>query len=366
MNERPNQKSRLLLPFGVALVVVVALLYREHLERKRAVGACRAALGLAAGLAAQSGSVGDQVIRDVAAVGTAARNGEFQECEKLADAVASGLVEGAPLFADSTARKAAWDFLSEQKRLGKRFAESAKRGQLAEKEGRDASSVRRHLQAAFAAAANQDIATVEDGLAKADAALEDLPRRMAMHRVGSRLSRAAPAEAARGILLECDHPARVASELMLEGGEAVAKVRLVAEFCLAEGDARSALWLAETAAFLLGLRPRVDTGEGVAQATVAPPELPETTVDAVEGWLASGATLLEGRGAAGMTVAPADALLEEAQRCLAAGKIGAAGVLARAALNVLGMSDYSIGQMRKGARDSRGEGAAQAPGTGGE
>jgi len=362
MSEEDTKRSSLTLILWTVLTLSAVCWYRERVRRTRAESACRAAVGLSAALATSRQQADDERLREVAALARAGREGDLEECTRRADALAAELLTDAPLFADASAKKAAKGFFRERKALGERFAGIARQGRSAEKEGRDAMPVRRVLQTAFGAAARSDEEGVGKALSDAEKMVEHLPRRSRPGRGTRQGLDASPTDTARRILMECEHPKRVAAALMTEGCEAAVKVHMAATFLLAEGEAEPALWLAETAAFLLGLRfpAEANTSENPTPTERAA-ELPEATPVAVEGWLSTGEALLQGREAAGMAVSPADALLEEGERFLDAGKTAVAGVLARAALNLLGMSDHAIRKMTEIGSDSSGKADTPSP-----
>ena len=193
---------------------------------------------------------------------------------------------------------------------------------------------------ALNAAADADATRVADALDAAKKARDGLPFRSRLAAAGAR---GTAGEQARSVLLECRHPSRVCEELMTEGHQSVAKIVLASRSLLAAGEEEPALWAAETAAYLLGLRSAPRPGGGTAAGeAVRPTDLPEADEGQVRRFIDTAKPLVSGKKASGVDVFPADQLLLEAERRLGQGQVRLASLLAAAGLNVMGMSDQAL------------------------
>jgi len=238
-------------------------------------------------------------------------------------------------------------FLAANSALSKRFLLLVERARDAEQEGRVAVRIRAQLRAALMAAATGSEPAVRQALERVADNVDALPFRRSVGGVTATVRGPDAGQRAMAVLLECAQPAEAVSGVLAEGAQAVAKVRLLARHRLFVGEHEQALWLAETCAFLLGLRP-VPGADGVSTALseCEPVVLPHTeSPSAIEALLDTATNLLQGRRASGKEAFPADELLSESRRLLGQGRTDEAAQLARAGLNVLGMGDQAIEDM---------------------
>jgi len=330
---------------ATCLALALALWLVEQRRRRRAEDAFHSTAALAAALADSGVAIDAEARRQVAELGSDARQQRVAESARAARQLAERLAPHKRVFGDPGRAEAAKRFFRQHADLERRFVELTDRGRQAEQEGRDPARLRRKLGLAATAAAADDEPAMRGLLDEAEAASRDAPFRVrSPHASG--LAGAPAAQRARAILLECERPASLAKALMTEGAAAVGKVDLLARRLLAAGRAEEALWLADIEAHLLGRRnaPEQDAQPPAEQPKQAP-ELPAASADSVRKLLETGQPLLSAKQASGQTVYPADELLAEAARLLDGGRAREAALLARAALNVLGMNDRSLSDL---------------------
>lgn len=234
-------------------------------------------------------------------------------------------------------------FLSQNSELREQFLSSVDRAREAEREGRDTGRVRAQLRGVLLAAASGSEPAVRQTLLYVESSLVSAPFQNASFSAVEASAGVSASTRARAVLLECAHPLEVLSGVLAEGAQAIGKLTLLARHRLSAGDGEQALWLAETCAHLLGLRP-LGGAEEVAELPPAlvPAALPATAAAVTQRLLDTCEALMKGRQAAGREVFPAEQLLVDARRRFDTGQVRESAVLARAGLNILGMDDHAI------------------------
>ena len=323
--------------------VSLALLANERSKRVAIEDGLRSSIALMTGLA-ESDCERDPAVREaITRIAFSSRRGRLQETARAAERTLIEVLPGWRVSGDARLARKASAFLLKHDDLRQRLLDLASRGRSMARDGRDTARLRERIGLALDAAAVGDAGRVAASLDQADEASYCLPFRSGAAAAGSG---GTDGEAARAVLLECRHPARVCRELMTEGYQSVEKVILASQALLASGEEELALWSAETAAYLLGLRPLAQRPEQAAESggeqAGPPPELPEADQGHVRRLIDTAKPLVSGRKASGADVFPADQLLLEAECKLAQGQVRVAALLASAGLNAMGMSDQAI------------------------
>lgn len=329
-----------------AAVLLLVLLVNERRRRLVLEDGLRSSVALMTGLA-ESDRERDPAVRDgVSRIGFSARRGRMLETARAAGKTLDEVLPGWRVSGDARLARRATAFLLRHDDLRQRLLDLVSRGRSMARDERDTARLRERIGLALNAAAESDAAGVAAALDEADEASYCLPFRGGGGTAGAGGTNG---EAAQSVLLECRHPANVSEELMTEGYQSVAKIILASRSLLAGGEEELALWAAQTAAYLLGLRPVPRrAGETSAEQPAEPPALPEVDEGSVRKLIDTAKPLVSGKKASGADVFPADQLLLEAECKLGQGQVRVAALLAAAGLNVMGMSDQAIAGMTAG------------------
>jgi len=348
MGVEDNGNGRgLAVALGVCFVIAVAFGVRERRAHRQAKDAARGTAALAVALAQSPPGRVDAVRQDLDAFSAALPDAQMNEAGDAALRVAAKLHPGANMLADFEEREAAERFLRRQPQMRRQLLALVAEGRKAVAQGRDPAPLRAKLNCMLRAAAAKDKLGAEAALAEAEQVAGVLPFTSSFPG-GAPSSAGSAAERARAVLLEIEHPSLVAQELMTEGYAPVQKIVLLARARLAAGKAQHAVWLAEVAAHLLGLRAgRGPRGPEATSEPLAAVALPTASESHVKAMLETGRALLQGKQAAGEPVFPAGDMLAEAERLLALQQSDEANLLASSALNVLGMTDDAIARLKR-------------------